>query len=331
MGIGQVSRHQLDAFVDACDARGGPESAESAVYLSDFSYALEARVDQTLDPFSDAYVEQQLAVYREIAGRDLDQVSFEQAPVDVDRCVTGGNPYGIDDPGFIAPHALAVIQALWLAGLPPGASVLDMGCGWGLSTELIGFCGASVTCVDINPRFLALVEERARRRGLRVRTVLSAFDSLTLPDDEQHDLALFYESLHHAVRPWEVLERIAPHVRGKIMISGEPIQKKWWKSWGLRLDPVSVYCMHKHGWFESGFSKPFITACFARAGFHLTLLRGLSLGTGYLGVATRSGAERYDAARIIGGATLALQIVRGVRREMKAPAGVLSRIRNRLR
>ncbi|MBU6296156.1 MAG: methyltransferase domain-containing protein, partial [Planctomycetes bacterium] len=48
------------------------------------------------------------------------------------------------------------------ANLPPGASILDMGCGWGLSSEAMAFSGASVTAVDINPQFVELIEKRAK-------------------------------------------------------------------------------------------------------------------------------------------------------------------------
>lgn len=333
MGVGRVTRTGLARFVAGCDDRGGPQHPDCVAFLSDFSYVVATPVNQGLDPFSDACVAEQVAVYRELSGRDLDQAVFEQADVDVAGRVDAANPWGSNDPGFVAPHALAVLQAVWLARLGPGARVLDMGCGAGISTELMAFCGAQVTSVDINPRSLALVAARALKRGLSVRTVLSAFEDLDL-GDERHDLALFYESLHHAVRPWTAIERVVRHLApgGKVIISGEPIQSTWWENWGLRLDATSVYCIHKHGWFESGWSKTFLKACFARSGLRLHLLRGLSLGTGSIGIAARDGDDDWAwEARAVAASTLALQVARGIRRELKTPAGLLQRVRQRLR
>ncbi len=78
----------------------------------------------------------------------------------------------------------------------------------------------------------------------------------------------YYECLHHAVRPWIALraayERLKPG--GRVILAGEPVNDHW-KSWGLRVDNLSVYCIRKFGWFESGWSVPFITGCLQRSGF----------------------------------------------------------------
>jgi len=74
---------------------------------------------------------------------------------------------------------------------------------------------------------------------------------------------------------------------GKITFAGEPINS-WWKSWGMRLDFLSVYCIRKFGWFENGWTKEFISECFNRVGFNLTLLPHIGLRNGIIGVATHS-------------------------------------------
>ncbi len=344
MSAGRITRAQLDAFVAECDRLGGPQHPGCAAYLGDFSYAPSTTIDDTLDPFSPRYLEQQLALYQEIAGRQLDQVAFEQAGVDVDERVAGANPWASDDPGFVVPHALAVLQAVWLAKLPPKAKVLDMGCGLGMSTELLEFIGAEVTSVDINPTFLEVVKQRAAKRQRAVNVVLGAFEDVDVVNigvkvganvGDGYDAVLFYECLHHAVRPWVVIEKLVKVLKpeGKIILSGEPVQRSWWKTWGLRLDPVSVYCIHKHGWFESGWSKEFLTACFTRAGLRLQLYPGLGLGTGAVGIASRGAAESWwdHEGLALAAASFTLKAARAVRRDLSAPGTLLRRVRDRLR
>ena len=256
-------------------------------FVSDFSLSFSTEVDGDLDGYSDDYASMQLDLYREVSGRGIDQRSNEMLEIDVAKLARTANPYGSVDPDIIANHARTILNSIVVSGLPPDATVLDMGCGWGISTEMFGFCGCRVTAVDINPLFVDLVAQRAASRGYDVTTREDAFD--TFESDEKFDLVFFYESLHHAISPWEVIARVGPYVKqaGKFTIAGEPIQQKWWTSWGLRLDPQSVYCVRKFGWFENGWSEEFISDCFRRSGFELTLLPGIGILHSPIGVAVR--------------------------------------------
>jgi hypothetical protein len=64
------------------------------------------------------------------------------------------------------------------------------------------------------------------------------------------------------------------------------MQSVWWKNWGLRLDPESLYVARRYGWFESGWSQKFIRECFRRNGYDLLFFSGGYLGS-ELGLATR--------------------------------------------
>lgn len=288
MGIGRLHATQLDRLVAEVDARGGLGTPDATAHLADFRLDFDTRPDGTLDPFSDRYFAQQQDLYEELAGRPLDQTTGELTPLDVDAHAAGCNPYNSTDVRFISKHARAVLTAVMMADLPPGASVLDAGSGWGLSSEVMAFCGAKVTAVDINPRFTELVRRRAGRLGLPVRAVASGFDQFDTAD--QFDLLFFYECLHHSLRPWDTLARLGRCVRagGKVVLAGEPVNAFWWPHWGLRLDPASVYCVRKFGWWESGWTAEFITACFSRCGFRLELHPHVGLDNGLIGVAVRA-------------------------------------------
>ncbi len=277
----------IDEMIRVCDELGGPESPRAVERFRSTTFRFRTEVDETLDPMSEAYVSRQIALYEEMSGRHLDQASGEMTPLKAEHYVAGPNPYNSPDVANMARHSRAIMNTLAAANLPAGARVLDMGCGWGLSSELIAFCGAEVDAVDINPEFVRLVNLRAEHHRTGVKARVGTFDDCAL--EGPYDLILFYECLHHAVRPWQTIERMASALAptGKIAIAGEPINAIWWKHWGLRLDYLSVYCIRKFGWFESGWSESFIKRCFASAGLTLELHAGIGLSNGHIGYATR--------------------------------------------
>lgn len=223
-------------------------------------------VDQTFDPFSDAYLQQQLNLYHEISGRNLDQSKNELTEFNLDDHVRSANSYASVSPARMVVHSVRLSKLTKYAALPDRARVLDLGCGWGLSSEFFAGLGCQVTAVDINEKFVELVRRRSLRLDLNIRAIQSSFDDLNL--HEEFDLVVFYESLHHAVSPLQILQKVSNWLtpNGKIAFAGEPIQSIWWKNWGLRLDPLSLYCIRKYGWFESGWSKEFIFAALAKCG-----------------------------------------------------------------
>jgi 2-polyprenyl-3-methyl-5-hydroxy-6-metoxy-1,4-benzoquinol methylase len=286
MGVGNIEVSDLDDFIIKCDKFGGVEHPNAAEYISDFSLKFKTYVDKNLDPFSNEYYQSQIDLYQEISGRSLNQQDGEQAPVNVSVNSEAVNPYNSSDINFISKHSRTVLAALYMANLPRGAKVLDMGSGWGLSSELIAFCGASVTCVDINPLFIELNRQRAKRLNLPIVAKLYEFDVYI--DEQKYDLIFFYESLHHAIKPWETIKHISKllNASGKIAFAAEPVNDIFWPNWGLRLDPLSVYCIRKFGWFESGWSESFIIRAFKHAGMDLTLYPFIGLNNGQVGIAT---------------------------------------------
>ncbi len=260
----------LDEFVSRSDALGGPGAPACEAYWADFTYIPTTQVDQSLDPFSEAYVEQQLELHKELSGREFDQAINEVSLFPLDAHIQAINPYNHTNPAELAMHVQRLSKAFRLAGVKLNGHLLDMGCGWGLSSEVAAYLGLEVTGVDINPDFVALVNTRAERSGWRIKAVQSTFDDYQ--PTTGHDAILFYECLHHAVRPWTVLKRMADSLSlpdGRLILAGEPFNNAWWKHWGLRLDALSVYCIRKFGWFESGWSLEFMAAVFDRVGLRM--------------------------------------------------------------
>lgn len=255
----EVTSLDLDSFIEKSDALGGPGHPATLDYWADFHYTSTVIVDTTLHPDSDAYFNQMMNLYEEISGRKLDQQKHELTNFDVSSLVDLESPYAFVEPSQRALHYLRLAKAIEVAKLPKGAKVLDMGCGWGLSSELLAQFGFKVTSVDINPLFVDLVQKRAKRLNLNINVTESSFDEY-FAEPMTLDAALFYECFHHAVKLGDLLRNVHSflNAQGKLILAGEPIQSIWWPSWGLRLDALSVYCIKKFGWFESGWSELYL-------------------------------------------------------------------------
>lgn len=264
-----LTNDNLDDFVRWIDRNGGPESPSASIAWKTLQYSPPTRINQALDPFSEQYWQQQHQLYREISGRELNQVTNELTEFELEDHVRSMNSYASADPARMVIHYLRLGKLIKYAALPTKARVLDLGCGWGLSSEFFASMGCRVTAVDINGKFVELIKRRSSRLNYGIEAIQSNFDDLHL--DQEFDLVVFYESLHHAIRPLQLLQKVSGWLsaQGTIALAGEPIQNIWWNNWGLRLDPLSIYCMRKFGWFESGWSKDFITTALSKCGLHV--------------------------------------------------------------
>lgn len=293
----EITKQTLEAFVNETDRLGGPDSAAAKEYWNGFHYTPTTPIDQNLDPFSDAYFNQQINLYKELSSRTIDPSTNELLQFNVDNHIDSANLYALRDPTNIALHMLRLAFAIRHAGLPVEPKILDMGAGWGLSSEFFATLGCSVTAVDINPSFVELINRRRNKHKLDITAVQGTFDAF-VPQDN-FDAVFFYECLHHAMKPWELIARINPWLRpgGKIVFAGEPVNAIWWKHWGLRLDALSVYCIRKFGWFESGWTKEFILECFTRADMSVHYIENPQADIGSVCVATalRSGSRLNPA------------------------------------
>ncbi|HEV3341142.1 MAG TPA: methyltransferase domain-containing protein [Pirellulales bacterium] len=100
----------------------------------------------------------------------------------------------------------------WLDAARPlaDASVLEIGCGTGSATVALAEQGARVTAIDIDPRAIAVAEERCRMYGVEARFLPSNAaeldESLT---GQRFDFILFFASLEHMTHE----ERLAAMAR----------------------------------------------------------------------------------------------------------------------
>lgn len=134
--------------------------------------------------------------------------------------------------------------ALYTLPIPPGARILDVGCGDGWTTAFLALSGYTPTGVDLAPARIQAATERAQRWGIEAEFLAADMDSLAL--SEQFDAALVYDALHHSARQATVIANVARHVRpGGWVLFGEP-------SWLHAISPEARRVTRELGWIERG-------------------------------------------------------------------------------
>jgi 2-polyprenyl-3-methyl-5-hydroxy-6-metoxy-1,4-benzoquinol methylase len=262
-----ITRQTLERFMEESDRRGGPNAAECVAFWRDTEYQPDFTIDENLDPFSSEYVAQQMRLYEEISGRTYVAAVCEQTVFDIESHIAAPNVYGFLDAKGVAKHLTALALMVGDTALERGHHVLEMGCGWGFAAETLAQMGMRVTGVDINPQFVKLCQTREARLKLGNQFFHSSFEDFQ--SDELFDAILFYESLHHSADAAGLLRKMHRFLKpdGFIILCAEPFFGRW-RTWGMRLDPLSVYCIRKFGWFESGWSVCFIKSVFRRLGMN---------------------------------------------------------------
>jgi SAM-dependent methyltransferase len=127
-----------------------------------------------------------------------------------------------------APATEALFSRLDLPlHLPPGARCLDVGCGIGEVTMLLArllarrLPGAHVVGADINPAFLAIARDEAKRNGLDIELRQASADSLE--GEASFDLVYARCLLSHLPGPEGILRRLIALVRPGGMLAVEDV------------------------------------------------------------------------------------------------------------
>ncbi len=98
-------------------------------------------------------------------------------------------------------------------------SIIDIGCGSGWTSSMLGKAGHSVLGVDISPE--AIVAAKARFENSNVKFMVVDYDNLGKAS--KYDVAVFIDSLHHADNPKKTLKAALSVIKqGGICIVCEP-------------------------------------------------------------------------------------------------------------
>jgi len=147
------------------------------------------------------------------------------------------------------------VKVLKEAGLGPGMTVLDFGCGTGgfsiAASRLVGPQGL-VYAVDIHPLALQTVRRAAEKKGLENLRVIESSGLASIPD-ESVDGVLLYDvlhdlpdprpvlvELHRILRPAGFLSISDHHLSNKLISQIETAEDRFqftgWKRWSLRYE-----------------------------------------------------------------------------------------------
>lgn len=264
----KLNARSLDEFILRSDELGGPASPACAPFWMGLEYEPSVCLDQQANPLSPDYMRQQMALYAEITGHDYEDVRDEQTPdVPVERLLHAPNAYDHGSPAGYAEHCVALGLLVRKLELPRGSRVLELGSGWGVTQEFLAACGFDTVGLDANPHFVATSNARLERLGFGKRVQLGTFDGVERASLGVFDAVVAYEAFHHAVDAYDLLNRSVGCLKpdGVFAIAAEPFNDHYC-SWGLRLDPLSIYCVRKFGWFESGWSPAYMAYLFGRCG-----------------------------------------------------------------
>jgi FkbM family methyltransferase len=258
---------QLDSVLKECDAACAISDDAMREVFKTFEFRL-SDVDLPIDPFSPEYRTFQFELYKRISGRDY-KLENEFTPwLVTEQAIDRPFPYYTQSYRTVSDHILMLGLIIKVMALKPGARIIEFGCGYGNTSINLARMGYEVTAVDIEPRYLEIIERQCRWFTLPPRTVLGDF-SILEKLQEQFDAILFYESFHHCsdhqrmVASFEA--RLAP--TGIVVFASEPIYEGNPMPWGLRLDGQSLWAIRRFGWLELGFKESYFRDLLGRSGW----------------------------------------------------------------
>jgi SAM-dependent methyltransferase len=128
-----------------------------------------------------------------------------------------------DPSGFMRRRA-AMVRG-WGAPLRPGDRILELGCGDGALSCLLAAEGFDVTGVDISQGMIEEARRRAESVGVNARFEVADSDGLVsgggafkLAEPFDAVVSFMGAFFMYAERPAEFVERVAPHVRKKVIL-----------------------------------------------------------------------------------------------------------------
>ncbi len=257
---------ELDAKIEECSrAEVVSDDAMRAVFAG---FRMDPPCGLPPDPFSDAYRLAQLALYRDVAGRDY-ATANEVTVFDIEAALHRPFPFSTGSAATTGEQLMAIGWLLRAMALPPGSRIVEFGPGWGNTTIALAKLGHHVTTVDIEPHFCELLRRRAAQEGVEIEVVQDDF-LWAERCGQRFDAALFYECFHHCADHLRLLRALRGAVvpEGRLFFAGEPITRDFPMPWGLRLDGNSLWAIRKNGWLELGFRDDYFARALSESGWH---------------------------------------------------------------
>lgn len=257
---------ELDAMLMEVDAAHAISDDAVRTALRSFKYAVDF-AGLPSDPFSAEYAQYQLDLYELIAGRPY-RIENERSSFLSGDPSSLPFPYTTQSWKTVSDHLMLTGLIIRTLALPSKASVLEFGSGWGNTTLALAQMGYQVTAIDIEQRFLDMVEHRCRGLINPPRLLCRDFAGVGELEDK-FDAIVFDASFHHCRDHRALLAALVDRLKpgGKVLFAAEPIDEMLPMPWGLRLDGGSVWSTRCFGWLELGFTETYFREAAGRAGF----------------------------------------------------------------
>ena len=184
-----------------------------------------------------------------------DEIAYIGRLGDIGKKHAMDKPWSDDGRGLYLQEMGALISLL----PAPPATVLDIGAGSGWTSCFYSLSGYQVTATDIAPEMIELAQANAARYNVPLEVVVSDFESL--PFENQFDVVIFYDCLHHAEDEVLALQSAFRALKpGGICVTLEPGS-------GHASSAVSVQAMKDLGVTERDMPPKRIITAATRVGF----------------------------------------------------------------
>ncbi len=222
------------------------------------------------DPQSDAYTQGQMALYQRLSGFTY-SLERERFKFDMQVALKSPYPYNTGSAWAVGDQLVAWGSIIRSMALAPGASVLEMGLGWGSVALQMAQMGYAVTGLDIEPQYVDLVRHRAQQIGVSIDLVLGDFFSVEQMD-RKFDAVLFFESFHHCADHIRLLDHMPRLLNpgGKLVFAGETVDRRLPYPWGINCSGHGVWAICTHGWLELAFREDYLLDLLSGRGWKVT-------------------------------------------------------------
>jgi SAM-dependent methyltransferase len=246
-------------------------------------------------------------IHEEIIGRPH-ETNLEGLPnLNLDYERQWPYPWGTKCPETVGRVLLAYGFLIKSLKLPPGARILEVGCGMGSLTWNLARMGYRVDALDPNETQCASVRQFTSDFPCRPNVAALPLDRWlkTKGENYKYDAVIFFESFHHVMNHRECLQLLADkHLEedGRVFLAAEPVFEHECEilpyPWGPRLDGESIRAMRNWGWLELGFCKDYLSSMFDKLDFNIEWLRSdVSYPHTHVLRATRRSSRPYDPER----------------------------------
>ena len=187
------------------------------------------------------------------------------------------------DPHVTYHELFSFLNVLLAADPPPGARVLDVGCGPGWTSHYLGKMGYTVLGLDVSEEMLELARERVDsepfpphpKARLDVRFVRHDIEAAPLGEQagEPYDLALLDSVLHHFHDPVAALRHVGESLRPEAPVAIIEVLHPE----GAPIDPTNLAIMERYHTIERPYTSSQMSDLLRLAGFeHHVFLCGVN-------------------------------------------------------